>query len=311
MWQELAQVYVIGMGTRRRSLRTRRMDPEWLDLDFMSLSLPPLVSGAAPTSAVYTTSSHRSSQSLSRRTQEALEDFHYHCHPYGPNAGLCLVSRCRARNYLTIAHFVQRCSKPEQLSLYEYCLGCDWNTFDVNSIHNLAYLKVDCHHCFDIGTWLLLPDLSTLQEVKSFVQAILTARENGSKTENFLTKWNLGLMTTYSFFPLTSTHEPIPRREQLTELWEVYYPPFCLFPALKSHVSPPLAVINGGPRLAGLDLEAVALAYHGQNSDETDLAATRERLTLLRHIWGLITDAQDAAKKWENESRRKKRKHHN
>ena len=89
----------------------------------------------------------------------------------------------------------------------------------------------------------------------------------------------------------------------------IYKSPFCSYPALESHVSPPLAVINGGPKLAGLDLEAVSLTYHGENGNETDIAATRERLTLLRSIWGLITGAKEAAEKWENESRVKKRKH--
>jgi hypothetical protein len=85
----------------------------------------------------------------------------------------------------------------------------------------------------------------------------------------------------------------------------VYDAPFCSFPALKSHVSPPLAVINGGPKLVGLDLEAVSLTYHRENSNKTDLAATTERLTLLHSIWGLITGAKEAAEKWENESRGK------
>jgi len=33
---------------------------------------------------------------------------------------------------------------------------------------------------FDDKYWLLLPDLSTLQDVKEFVESVLTARQNGS-----------------------------------------------------------------------------------------------------------------------------------
>ena len=90
----------------------------------------------------------------------------------------------------------------------------------------------------------------------------------------------------------------------------VHNPPLCSFPALKSHISPPLAVINGGPKLVGLDLEAISLMYHGENGSlsKTDLAATTERLTLLNKIWGLITGATEAAEKWEDECRGKKRK---
>ena len=94
------------------------------------------------------------------------------------------------------------------------------------------------------------------------------------------------------------------------EKYVAYSAPLCSVPALKSHISPPLAVINGGPKLAGLDLEAVSLTYHGENSSKTDLAATTERLTLLNRIWSLITGVEEAAEKWEDESRGKKRKRH-
>jgi hypothetical protein len=63
-------------------------------------------------------------------------------------------------------------------------------------------------------------------------------------------------------------------------------------------------VINGGPKLANLDLDAISLTYHGQESSETQVA-TKERLTLLYSIWGLIMSAKDLAKEWENENRGK------
>src|ERR1700755_1097732 len=87
----------------------------------------------------------------------------------------------------------------------------------------------------------------------------------------------------------------------------MFYFPFDPFPPLECHVSPPIAVINDGPMLADLDLNAISLTYHRKESDETQIV-TKERLTLLRSIWGLITGAKDLAKEWENENRGEKRK---
>jgi hypothetical protein len=92
-----------------------------------------------------------------------------------------------------------------------------------------------------------------------------------------------------------------------SESYEVFDFPFNSFPPLECHVSPPLAVINGGPKLAGLDLDAISLTYHRRESNGTQIA-TKERLTLLCSIWGLITGAKDLAKEWENENRGEKRK---
>ena len=81
-----------------------------------SLNRPPpntslLESDAAPTSDVYTTSSHQSSQALiSGRTREAVENFYDHT--YGPNSRLCLVSRVEL---LTIAYIVKYHSRPKQV----------------------------------------------------------------------------------------------------------------------------------------------------------------------------------------------------
>jgi len=103
-------------------------------------------------------------------------------------------------------------------------------------------------------------------------------------------------------------HELILRLNRLnldpSESWRVYSYPFNTFPPLECYVSPPLAVINGGPKLANLDLDAISLTYHGQESSETQVA-TKERLTLLYSIWGLIMNAKDLAKEWENENRGK------
>jgi len=210
---------------------------------------------------------------------------------------------------LILAHIVQRASKPDQLSLYEYCLGCDWQTFHVDSRRNLAYLEASWHTSFDANKWLLLPDLSTLRDVESFVQTVLTARlDNSTPIDTFLSKWGLDLRTTYTLIPLPRlAPEPITRRVlNLPDPWKQFPYPFVSFPPLECHISPPLAVINAGPKLVDLDLDAISLTYHAQRN-ETQVA-TKERLAILHRIWGLFTGAGDLAKEWENRNRGKKRK---
>ncbi|KAF8503723.1 hypothetical protein F5888DRAFT_1800012 [Russula emetica] len=268
---------------------------------------PPLVSAISSASDVHTTPSHRySSAAVSRNTRDALHTFYERI--YGHDSKRCLVTQ--QKESLVIAHIVQRTSSPDQLSLYEYCLGCDLQTFHVDSRRNLAYLGASWRTSFDADKWLLLPDLSTLQEVESFVQSVLTARRNGSAPiETFLSKWNMDLKTTYTLMPLPRiAHEPIFRRVlNPSETWEQFSYPFNSLPSLECHVSPPLAVINGGPKLADLDLDAISLMYHRQGSKETQIT-TKERLTLLCSIWGLFMGVKDLAKEWENEKRGKKRK---
>src|SRR6266849_9551246 len=118
----------------------------------------------------------------------------------------------------------------------------------------------------------------------------------------------MDLKTTYTLMPLSRfAHEPISRRIQNpSETQEHCSYPFNSFPPLECHVSPPLAVINGGPKLADIDLDAISLSYHRQDN-ETQIA-TKERLALLSSIWGLFMGAKDLAKEWENENRRKKLK---
>ena len=55
-------------------------------------------------------------------------------------------------------------------------------------------------------------------------------------------------------------HQPVFRRVlNPSETWEMFPYPFNSFPPLECHISPPLAVINGGPKLVNLDLDAISL----------------------------------------------------
>jgi hypothetical protein len=103
-------------------------------------------------------------------------------------------------------------------------------------------------------------------------------------------------------------HQPVLRRVlNPSETWEQFPYPFNSFPPLECHISPPLAVINGGPKLVNLDLDAISLKYHEQESNETRME-TKEHLIVMRRIWGLFMDAKDLAKNCEIENRGKKRK---
>jgi hypothetical protein len=84
--------------------------------------------------------------------------------------------------------------------------------------------------------------------------------------------------------------------------------PFNSFPPLDCHVSPPLLVLNGGPKLDRFrdNLDAIALTYHEDMRGEAQ-DATTERLTLLLKTWDLIMGAKDDARKWQ-ESQTGKRK---
>ena len=112
------------------------------------------------------------------------------------------------------------------------------------------------------------------------------------------------LKTTYTFIPLPRlAHEPISCRG-LNPLGR-YSHLFSLIRPLECHVSPPLAVINGGSKLANLDLDAISSSLcHRQGSGE--ILATKERLILLSSIWDLIMSAKGLAKEWETENRGEK-----
>ena len=91
------------------------------------------------------------------------------------------------------------------------------------------------------------------------------------------------------------SHNPILRGPlDPSDPWELFYYPFNTLPPLECHLSPPLVVINGGSKLVDLDLDAVSLTYHMQETSEAQ-RATKERLTVLNRIWSLITGAKELA----------------
>lgn len=57
-----------------------------------------------------------------------------------------------------------------------------------------------------------------------------------------------------------------------------------------------MAVINGGPKWIGVDLDAIVRECHQKTESQQ---ALRRQLELLREIWALFLNAQNDAKAWE------------
>jgi hypothetical protein len=105
-------------------------------------------------------------------------------------------------------------------------------------------------------------------------------------------------------------HEPFAREgPNESDPWVIINDPYNTLPPIECYVSPPLAVINGGPKLDDaqtylktkqLEVDAIASTYHKQESGETQVVATTERLTLLSDIWHLIEGAKGDAEKWRD-----------
>ena len=106
--------------------------------------------------------------------------------------------------------------------------------------------------------------------------------------------------------PRMRRDEFIFRRKIGQDGYVTFYHPYNTFPRLECYVSPPLSVINGGKKLTGLDLDALARMYHGEESSDPQVQATKERLALLREIWELIKGAARDARKWEENHRGKR-----
>ena len=84
-------------------------------------------------------------------------------------------------------------SQQTTLCLYEYCLGFGLGTFHVDSRRNLFYrmlglplsflaltfpVKADWHIQFDTAMWILLPATSVLEDIRRFIQSVISARKD-------------------------------------------------------------------------------------------------------------------------------------
>jgi hypothetical protein len=62
---------------------------------------------------------------------------------------------------------------------------------------------------------------------------------------------------------------------------------------LKCHVSPPLAIINAGPKCKREEIDQVMYGRYPEQTKESE--ELKCRLTLLCDTWSLFVDAKDAA----------------
>ncbi|KAG1741744.1 hypothetical protein EDD22DRAFT_959001 [Suillus occidentalis] len=245
------------------------------------------------TSTIYSTPTNRSEpkSSISARTRLELAKF---CKSfYDWDKPLCLVTQKDSAAMLQISHVVQRSSKKNDLTLYEYCLGLDYRHFHVDSRRNLLYLSSEIHSSFDANEWILLPNVSTLDEVKGHIAAVIESRNGPTPNivSSYQLKWTLKSRTTYTFVTL-GCKETFFRARDIS----LHHYPYSDLPLLESHVSPPLAVINAGPKCKREDVESIVLRrYSPKTKEYEDL---ERRLTLLCDIWSLIVDAKDAATAW-------------
>jgi hypothetical protein len=89
------------------------------------------------------------------------------------------------------------------------------------------------------------------------------------------------------------------------EQWSVHLYPYETLPHLECHLAPSFAAINGGPKCAGADLDAITLDYC-QSSDSRP--ALKRRLELLCEIWKLFQNAKEDASSWERGLRGKRKR---
>jgi hypothetical protein len=118
--------------------------------------------------------------------------------------------------------------------------------------------------------------------------------------------------TKYTFIPLPSIKDdPVTRRSVTlspdtghpVSSWDLHHHPYHTLPDLECHLAPPYVAINGGPKLANLDLDAVTLDYCESGNSRP---ALKRRLELLCEIWKTLQNEKDNANKWEVSKRGKR-----
>ncbi|KAG2337169.1 hypothetical protein BDR05DRAFT_1005250 [Suillus weaverae] len=259
------------------------------------------------TTTIYSTPTSRSEPDspLSRRARNELGIF---CRKiYGDC--LCLVTLKDSALILQIAHVVQRRSKSDDFTLYEYCLGLEYRHFHVDSRRNMFYLSPDWHAYFDRNGWFLLPDTHTLEEVNGHVTGVIESRKNPTSSvgKSFRSKWRLKTKTQYTLISVSCTY-PFFRGSVAHQY------PYLDLPLLECHVAPPFAVINAGPKCERDQIDHIVLRRYPQQTEgstmESDAKELQQRLTLLCDTWDLFMDpdVRAAAKAWEKSETGGKRK---
>jgi hypothetical protein len=100
-------------------------------------------------------------------------------------------------------------------------------------------------------------------------------------------------------------HEPFLRLTlDSSEQWQIHLHPYQTPPPLECHITPPFAVINAGPKCAGVNLDAIARACCQTSKNHQ---ALKGRLELLCEMWNLFENARANAKDWKRGKRKRER----
>jgi hypothetical protein len=96
-----------------------------------------------------------------------------------------------------------------------------------------------------------------------------------------------------------------PETGQPVQQWDNHFYPYHTLPDFECHIAPPFAAINGGPKCAGTDLDAITLDFC-QSRDSRP--ALKRRLELLCEIWEIFQNAEADANNWEWGKRGKRKR---
>ncbi|KAG7089015.1 hypothetical protein E1B28_010728 [Marasmius oreades] len=116
---------------------------------------------------------------------------------------------------LNFCHLVARTTDRMLLRALEYAIGLYPSTLFLNSYLNLIILKVDLHHTYDNGRFLLLPQLSVLREILTYLQrneAVLLTKDK----EKFYQKFSRHVWT-YEFLNVSYDPERSINRKRIDE----------------------------------------------------------------------------------------------
>ena len=96
-----------------------------------------------------------------------------------------------------------------------------------------------------------------------------------------------------------------PETSQPVQQWVTHFYPYHTLPDLDCHIAPPFAAINGGPKCAGTNLDAITIEFC-QSKDSRP--ALKRRLELLCEIWEIFQNAKADANNWERGKRGKRKR---
>lgn len=120
-------------------------------------------------------------------------------------------------------------------------------------------------------------------------------------------QWGMYSKSQYTFIPVPSITRDIFIRHiplQVHE-YQVHKYPYENVPELECHIAPPFAVINGGPTCMDQDLEVIAA---DRCKSSVARGSLKRQLEMVSEIWEIIQGAKEDAKKWESQSRGKRKR---